>query len=165
MGGSGKAVAASNSKGKLKHPKQKLLKAARSAPRTDTRAAAPDKAAPSDGATRKARAGRAAPTHVPAPTPDTPVAARPHGKKKHAAASPIPAEDVKLVRDSFTMPGEDFELIAVLKARALEFKRPTKKSELLRAGLQQLAALSEAQLRAALAALRPLPTGRPKKKR
>lgn len=81
------------------------------------------------------------------------------------AVSPIPSEDVKLVRDSFTMPGEDFELIAVLKARALEFKRPTKKSELLRAGLQQLAALSETQLRAALAALRPLPTGRPKKKR
>lgn len=80
-------------------------------------------------------------------------------------AAPIAADDVKLVRDSFTMPGEDFDLIAQLKARALEFKRPTKKSELLRAGLQQLATLSEPQLRAALAALRPLPTGRPKKKR
>ena len=80
--------------------------------------------------------------------------------------SPAPSgERVKLVRDSFTMPREDFDLIADLKARALEFKRPTKKSELLRAGLQQLAALSESQLRSALVALRPLQAGRPKKKR
>jgi len=77
----------------------------------------------------------------------------------------LTTERVKLVRDSFTMPVEDFDLIADLKSRALEFKRPTKKSELLRAGLQQLAALDEVHLRAALAALRPLPTGRPKKAR
>lgn len=84
--------------------------------------------------------------------------------KKTVLPAPIAAEDVKLVRDSFTMPREDFDLIALLKARALEFRRPTKKSELLRAGLQQLAALSEKQLQAALAGLRALPTGRPKKK-
>ena len=77
----------------------------------------------------------------------------------------VATERVKLVRDSFTMPRDDFDLIANLKSRALEFKRPTKKSELLRAGLQQLAALDEVQLSAALAALRPLPTGRPKKAR
>lgn len=84
-----------------------------------------------------------------------------------ATNPPVPKavtiERVKLVRDSFTMPHDDFELIASLKSRALEFKRPTKKSELLRAGLQQLAGLDEVHLRAALAALRPLPTGRPKK--
>lgn len=72
---------------------------------------------------------------------------------------------IELVRDSFTMPSDEFGLIATLKARALEFKRPTKKSELLRAGLQQLAALNDAQLRTALGALRQLPTGRPKKAR
>lgn len=71
---------------------------------------------------------------------------------------------VKLVRDSFTMPREDFDLIAQLKARALDFKRPAKKSELLRAGLQVLAALPDAQLHAALDALRPLKAGRPKHK-
>jgi len=68
----------------------------------------------------------------------------------------------KLVRDSFTMPQKDFALIAVLKDRALGFKRPTKKSELLRAGLQVLAALTAPALRAALESLTPLPTGRPK---
>lgn len=71
---------------------------------------------------------------------------------------------VKLVRDSFTMPREDFDLIAQLKARALDFKRPAKKSELLRAGLQVLAALPDAQLHAALEVLRPLKAGRPKRK-
>ena len=87
-------------------------------------------------------------------------------KHAHDKAKPeVQVERVKLVRDSFTMPREDFDLVAKLKARALEFKRPTKKSELLRAGLQQLAALSEPQLRDALAALRPLKAGRPKKKR
>lgn len=91
---------------------------------------------------------------------------RPVADEASAKASPaVPAVRIKLVRDSFTMPRDEFELIAKLKLRALEFKRPTKKSELLRAGLQQLAALDEVHLRSALAALRPLPTGRPKKLR
>jgi hypothetical protein len=47
--------------------------------------------------------------------------------------------------------------------RALGFRRPTKKSELLRAGLQALAAMSRAELEAALGKLVPLKTGRPKK--
>jgi hypothetical protein len=96
--------------------------------------------------------------------------AKANGKAGKAEAQPLGTDAmatprVKLVRDSFTMPRDEFALIATLKARALEFKRPTKKSELLRAGLQQLAALDDAQLRSALAALRPLPTGRPKKLR
>lgn len=69
----------------------------------------------------------------------------------------------KLVRDSFTMPQADFGLIAQLKARALGFQRPAKKSELLRAGLQALQALDDAALQARLAQLVPIKTGRPKK--
>jgi hypothetical protein len=84
-------------------------------------------------------------------------------KRKSIAALPAqPPKKDKLVRDSFTLPREDFELIAALKDRALDFKRPTKKSELLRAGLQVLASLDQAKLRAALDALRPLKAGRPK---
>jgi hypothetical protein len=67
------------------------------------------------------------------------------------------------VRDSFTMPQSDFALIDLLKVRALGFRRPTKKSELLRAGLQALAAMPAAELKAALGRLTPLKTGRPKK--
>jgi len=69
----------------------------------------------------------------------------------------------KLVRDSFTMPRSDFELIGLLKERALTFKRPTKKSELLRAGLQALGALNQKQLQTALDRLPLLKSGRPKK--
>ncbi|MFN9103206.1 MAG: hypothetical protein ACK5WT_10855 [Betaproteobacteria bacterium] len=67
------------------------------------------------------------------------------------------------MRDSFTMPQADFALVAQLKARALDFKRPTKKSELLRAGLQALNQLDNRALQAALEALTPLKIGRPKK--
>ena len=88
--------------------------------------------------------------------------------KKPAAPAPMlpvakPKAKDKLVRDSFTMPRSDFELIAVLKERALTFKRPTKKSELLRAGLQALAAMNQKQLQTALDSLPLLKSGRPKK--
>jgi hypothetical protein len=71
---------------------------------------------------------------------------------------------VKLVRDSFTMPREDFERIARMKTRAIDLKRPAKKSELLRAGLQVLERLDDVSLLAALNDLRPIKTGRPKKR-
>ncbi len=73
------------------------------------------------------------------------------------------ATKAKLVRDSFTMPQPDFDLIATLKDRAIKFGRPAKKSEILRAGLKALAALDDASLRAVLDALVPIKTGRPTK--
>ena len=85
--------------------------------------------------------------------------------RKRAASPPAAVPKVakdKLVRDSFTMPRSDFALIEQLKEKALGFKRPTKKSELLRAGLHALAALSDGKLEAALGALVPLKPGRPK---
>jgi len=82
-------------------------------------------------------------------------------EKTEAVAAKQPK--LKLVRDSFTIPQADFELIGQLKARALGFQRPAKKSELLRAGLHALAALDDAALRRALDALVPLKAGRPKK--
>ena len=101
----------------------------------------------------------------PAAAKVAPISAK---SKQKPVADTGPAEvakpHVKLVRDSFTMPREDFDLIAQLKARALDFKRPAKKSELLRAGLQVLATLPDVQLHAALDALRPLKAGRPKNK-
>lgn len=105
-------------------------------------------------------------TAVPAPT--VPAAKKSDkggkpGKAAGAEAAEVAADKVKLVRDSFTMPRADFELIAVLKERALGFRRPTKKSELLRAGLQALAALDDARLQAALEGLTPIKAGRPKK--
>lgn len=112
------------------------------------------------------------------PTPLKPAArAKPAAQKVAAAKTPAkratkpaagaigkpPKVKQKLVRDSFTMPQADFELIEVLKQRAMNFRHSPKKSELLRAGLQVLAGLPDQQLQVALARITPLKTGRPKK--
>jgi hypothetical protein len=100
---------------------------------------------------------------VAARKPAAKVASTKPVKAAAPAAAPKPVKvKAKLVRDSFTMPRADFALIDALKERALSFKRPTKKSELLRAGLHVLSALSSTQLKAALDALTPLKPGRPK---
>jgi len=117
-------------------------------------------------------AGRKAPSPTTAvETSLTATRARQHSAKVATESGPGPAaassEAVKpsgkLVRDSFTMPQADFALIAQLKSRALELKRPAKKSELLRAGLHALAAMTPSRLNRALDALTPLKPGRPKK--
>lgn len=84
-------------------------------------------------------------------------------KVEPAARKPEKPAKTKLVRDSFTMPQADFDLVDVLKQRALNFRHAAKKGELLRAGLQALAALSEADLQAALERVTSLKPGRPKK--
>jgi len=98
------------------------------------------------------------------PAPAAKPAAAPVAKPAAPAqAAKEPKVKAKLVRDSFTMPQADFALIGALKERAIGFKRPAKKSELLRAGLQALAGLNDTALKAALDALAPLKPGRPKK--
>ena len=67
------------------------------------------------------------------------------------------------MRDSFTMPEDDFALIAKLKAMALSGSRAAKKSELLRAGLRILAVMDAESLVLALDRLQTVKTGRPKK--
>jgi hypothetical protein len=69
----------------------------------------------------------------------------------------------KLVRDSFTMPKHEYAVIAELKERALQFARPVKKSEILRAGIRALSKLSDRSLLSALDAVPSLKSGRPKR--
>ena len=77
-------------------------------------------------------------------------------KKTTPASKPAKkAAKKKPVRDDFKMPAGDYALIEALKQRALEFNRPTKKNELLRAGLQALGALDNSQLQQRLLALEP----------
>lgn len=92
-----------------------------------------------------------------------PAAPLEHVPAAAAEAKADKASKLKLVRDSFTMPRSDVALIDTLKSRAVNFKRPAKKSELLRAGLHALATMGDQQLKAALDALEPLRPGRPKK--
>ncbi|MBY0469466.1 MAG: hypothetical protein K2Q07_10870 [Burkholderiaceae bacterium] len=110
---------------------------------------------------KKTKVVKAAPVKKPA-TAARKTAPSPAPAAAGPAAKP-PKTKHKLVRDSFTMPHSDFELIDVLKQRAMSFHHAVKKSELLRAGLQVLAALPDVQLEKALARITPLKTGRPKK--
>lgn len=68
----------------------------------------------------------------------------------------------KLVRDSFTIPKSEYLALDELKARSIDLARPTKKSELLRAGLMALKRMSNSEFLAALAQVPPIKTGRPK---
>ena len=69
------------------------------------------------------------------------------------------AKKIKRVRDSFSMPRNEYEVLGALKQRSAKLGRPGKKSELLRAGLKLLAALND---KALLAALQALPATRAK---
>ncbi|MDP2142937.1 MAG: hypothetical protein Q8J80_02290 [Gallionella sp.] len=80
------------------------------------------------------------------------------------AKKPKKEQKVKVVRDSFTMPEGEYCKIAEIKEAALQAGQPVKKSEVLRAGLKALAAMTPAQLKRTLAGLEKIKTGRPKKR-
>lgn len=69
----------------------------------------------------------------------------------------------KLVRDSFTIPKDEYEEINGLKLRAASQGHLIKKSELLRAGLKLLSTLDDKHLLVALEAVPSIKTGRPAK--
>ena len=71
---------------------------------------------------------------------------------------------LKMERDSFTMPKAEYAQLYVLKERLIKLGQPSKKSELLRAGIMQLTAMTDAALKAAMAKVPAIKTGRPKKK-
>ena len=69
----------------------------------------------------------------------------------------------KLIRDSFTMTRDEHAQLRALKLAAMALGLGVKKSELLRAGVAALAAMSPTQLKAAVASVTSLKTGRPAK--
>jgi hypothetical protein len=111
----------------------------------------------------------------PATKPITKLAAKPSTKvvtkavkkpvaKQPKASAPETAKvkKTKLVRDSFTIPKNEFLALQQLKNRAIALASPAKKGELLRAGLQALTHMADTAFIAALAAIPALKTGRPK---
>jgi hypothetical protein len=94
-----------------------------------------------------------------------PAAKKPLAKKPLAKPAPDAAKKVKkpkLVRDSFTIPKDEYAALDVLKSRAIKLAQPAKKSELLRAGILVLAAMDDAKLLESLKAVTVIKTGRPK---
>ena len=92
------------------------------------------------------------------------------GTKPAAKAAPVKAakkakkeHKPKVVRDSFTMPQDEYQKIAEIKAACLKAKMHVKKSEVLRAGLKVLSELDAARLTLVLKSLEKIKTGRPNK--
>ena len=76
---------------------------------------------------------------------------------------PVKAKKIKLVRDSYAMPEAEYAKIAELKKRMAALGSEAKKSELLRGGIALLAALNDAELKAVMARIERIKTGRPSK--
>jgi hypothetical protein len=92
-----------------------------------------------------------------------PVKAAPAKPAKPVKATkPAKVKKPKLVRDSFTIPKDEYVVIDSLKLRAGKLGQAVKKSELLRAGVKALAAMTDIQFKAALSNVPTIKTGRPK---
>lgn len=101
----------------------------------------------------------------------TKVALKPAGKPAvkapQAAVKPVvqvkeKAKKAKLVRDSFTMPEGEYQVLSDVKKAFLKSGVSVKKSELLRAGVALIKNMELAKLNAVIAALAPIKAGRPK---
>ena len=122
----------------------------------------------------KPLAAKAATTKVAAPKTAAnssakvaPKTAAPEVVKAKAAAKPAAKEKtpkLKMERDSFTMPKAEYAQLYTLKERLAKLGNPAKKSELLRAGIMQLTAMTDAALKVAMSKVPTIKTGRPKKK-
>ena len=91
------------------------------------------------------------------------AAAKPSADGKKAKKEKKVQGKSKVVRDSFTMPQNDYDKIAQLKQVCQKAGLHVKKSELLRAGLQALSKMTVPQLERVIVQLTPIKTGRPKK--
>jgi hypothetical protein len=131
--------------------------ARKSAPKSVSAAAAKVKRKPTAKPTSKAPikatrkpAGKLAAGHKPTKKGDDAKADKKAKSKK-----------TKLVRDSFTIPEAEYNLIAAVKKRCLTKGLGVKKTEVLRAAIISFAAQSDATVTAALKAVEILKTGRP----
>ncbi|MCC2972374.1 hypothetical protein [Massilia sp. IC2-476] len=118
-------------------PAVKPAKAAKPSVKSAVKAAAKTLAAPAPK--RAARKAASSPVREPTPSSTRPV----------------------LVRDSFTMPEQEYAVLADVKQACLRAGIDVKKSELLRIGVALLGQVDIATLKSVLAALPQLKTGRP----
>lgn len=67
----------------------------------------------------------------------------------------------KVIRDSFTIPEDEYELISRIKKRCMKAGVSANKSEVLRAGLAALEAMPDKELTSLFGKLQRVKTGRP----
>ncbi|MES2106882.1 MAG: hypothetical protein V4634_22880 [Pseudomonadota bacterium] len=98
-----------------------------------------------------------------------PVASKPAVKPVVAKPVVLPvaakAKKAKLVRDSFTMPESEYEVLGQVKKACISAGVEVKKSQLLRIGLVLLKKTDVSSLKTLIAGLEPLKAGRPKKEK
>ncbi len=87
---------------------------------------------------------------------------RSEGKAEQVRQSKKPKpSNPKVIRDSFSLPKDDYGLLKDLQKRCLGLAQSVNKSELVRAGLHALVKMSDAELVKALGNLKKVKTGRP----
>ena len=89
-------------------------------------------------------------------------AAAPEERVDEVAVTSDKVRKPKLVRDSFTMPEQEYALLGQVKKACIKAGFEIKKSELLRIGVALISQLDTATLQSVLAGLPQLKTGRPK---
>lgn len=140
----------------------KTVAAKKPARKATTKPVATNKAAVvAKPAASKTKAPAAKKPSVAATKPAVKPVAKPTAKP--VAAKALKAKKPKMVRDSFTIPKPEYDVLDVLKLRAAKLGNPVKKTELIRAGVKAIAALSDAAFKQALLAVPSLKTGRPAK--
>lgn len=88
-------------------------------------------------------------------TPATPESEMPESAKRKRLSKAFPRpldkiqKKIRLVRDSFTIPENEYEQLGLLKKRLAAQGIGVKKGQLLRAGLRLLAAMDDTELKAA----------------
>ncbi len=136
-------------------------------PATDTAAPAAQAPAPAPAKDLATEAPAASPKRSPAKPSKAHVKAPLKAATKAAPSvadkeKDMKAKKPKLVRDSFTIPKDEYAVIETLKERTARLSTPAKKSELLRAGLKLLSQLDDATLQKAMQSIPAIKTGRPK---
>lgn len=137
------------------------------AKKTTTAAAKPAaKTAASKPAANQPAAKAVAKPAAKTPAPNPAVKKAPAKRVAKAAAPEAvreKARKTRLVRDSFTMPEQEYEQLSVVKKACLKAGFEIKKSELLRIGVALISQMDMATLQRVLSDLPQLKTGRPKK--
>jgi len=83
-------------------------------------------------------------------------------KQNAIAKSTVKVKKNKVIRDSFTIPKDEYQTIHDLKLRSAKLGHGMKKSELIRAGIKVLSILSDSAFTQAIAQIPMIKTGRPK---
>lgn len=75
-------------------------------------------------------------------------------------SAPEPAPKPKAIRDTYTMPPSDFQLIGEIRQRLMRLGIEANKSEVVRGGLRTLAAMSDDELALVIESVERLRRGR-----